>query len=156
MTNKRALPLNNDFLRKTFCNPMHPNILIGFAKDMLDLDVENFTLENPDYSKYKGVSALAHLKDGADVIIRVQVLKSEDLSSESEVEYYCLTELTKNFEERGAEDVSELRPTFQVNILDYRLFKSDSQHLHSFAIDHKDSSQKYAPLTTSFFEVVNK
>ncbi|WP_163654649.1 PD-(D/E)XK nuclease family transposase [Listeria sp. PSOL-1] len=86
MAEQRWTAKNDLLFKKVFASPKWRHILIGFIQDILNLDVEDVTIDNPysietfykaskEENKlfYTEVDVLARLADGTLVTIEIQV-----------------------------------------------------------------------------------
>ncbi|WP_317942703.1 Rpn family recombination-promoting nuclease/putative transposase [Carnobacterium maltaromaticum] len=153
MSNQKVRPVNDILFKKVFGSPKYRHILIGFIKDILDLDIEEVMIENPynidtfyQATKEKQllqteVDVLARLKDQSLVTIEIQ-LRAQAYFKERAL-YYAAEKYISNY---GREDVatlekkktgakySSLYPVYGINILEFTLFKEDANPLHSFTL----------------------
>lgn len=153
MSNQKVTPANDILFKKVFGSPKYRHILIGFIKDILDINVEEVTIENPyNIDTYyqttqekqllqTEVDVLARLKDQSLVTIEIQ-LRAQIYFKERAL-YYAAEKYISNY---GREDVarlekkktgakySSLYPVYGINILEFILFKEDENPHHSFTL----------------------
>lgn len=155
MKEKRVLTTNDLIFKKVFASPQNNHILIGFINDILELEVEEATLEDT-YNiqsfydekgeanvRYTQVDVLARLKDGSLVGIEMQVYK--ELLYRERALYYTAQNYSDNYGNReltlvddsyrkGEAKYSALRPVYTICIMVRNVFLEDNQPIHKFTL----------------------
>ena len=175
----KPLTVKNDLLfKKVFGSPRYAHILVGFLKDILQLDIEEVTIENPyDIAVFRQeltqnkvfhteVDLVARLQDQTLVTIELQI--NPQLFYRERSLYYLSQKYISNYgrsgiirlqEHQSGAKYSSLYPAYGLNILDFNLFPDDLAVLRHFTLYERDLKQVFLgveeqPLfTLSFFEL---
>ena len=173
------LTAKNDLLfKKVFGSPRYSHILIGFLRDILQLDIEEVTIENPyDISVFRKqletnkvfhteVDLVARLQDQTIVTIELQI--NPQLYYCERAFYYLSQKYISNYgrhdiirlpEHQHGAKYSSLHPVYSLSILDYTLFPQDIEILRHFTMYETELKQFLLTqdnrrlVTMSFFEL---
>ena len=162
---KKVLPVNDILFKKVFSSPQYSHILIGFINDVLELDVEDVTIENtyniesfydnsenPEF-RFTQVDVLARLQSGSLVTIEMQVHR-QSLFKERAL-YYATELYASNYGKRTLEvrdknytksewKYSALRPVYSICIMAEVEFKEDEDPIREFSLYDKKHQRCYA------------
>ena len=164
MKEKKVLTTNDLVFKKVFASPQNSHILIGFINDILELEVEEATVEDTyniqsfydekgeNDLRYTQVDVLARLKDGSLVGVEMQVYK-EILYRERALYYTCQNYadnygkhellLADEGYRRHEMKYSALRPVYTICILLRKEFAEDDRPIRRFGLCDLETHDSY-------------
>jgi predicted transposase/invertase (TIGR01784 family) len=140
-------PTNNLLFLKCFASAENGAVLRGFIQDVLDISVDEATVENPydirhvrERLTHTTVDVLARLGDRSLVSIEMQVMPQRHFAKR--VLYYATSRYQSGYGDRrpvpagSASDAlyASLRPIFGINICDFDLFDDHEDPLRTFEL----------------------
>ena len=129
----RLNPLNDFMFKKLFGDKNDSELLIGLLSAILNIEIENLTIEDEKLNRFKEEEKLgildikAMLANGEKVNIEVQLLNQKNMIPRTL--FYWSKLFVEGFESGGF--YKELKKTVTINILDFKLEELRDEGFHS-------------------------
>ena len=127
----KKLPLSSDIVfKRVFAKEENKELLKSLLKGILNIQIENVEVQNPEIprdlvdSKAGTLDIKAKLNDNVIVDVELQVKNEQNIDDRS---IYYLVKTSSNELKKG-KDYTELNKTIVINLLDFNYFKRNSYH----------------------------